>query len=109
MGYSSLDRHAPPKRGIPYSLTSVVEPKRHGVLDRPLSRTMTLSLMSWLSWSSHAVCALYAASSIRPSSSLLSAIFSLKNHALPAASELTSAGSADRASVAFVTSPQNGP
>src|SRR6266849_10436449 len=56
----------------------------------------------------HAVCALYAASSIRPSSSLRSAIFSLKNQALPAASELTSAGSADSASLTSVTSPEIG-
>src|SRR6267143_6697981 len=56
----------------------------------------------------HAVCALYAASSIRPSSSLRSAIFSLKNQALPAASELTSAGSADSASLISITSPEIG-
>ncbi len=61
MGCSSLGRHAQPPglafgepddrlhRGIQYSVTLVVEPERHGVLDRPLSRTMTLSLVSGFS------------------------------------------------------------
>ncbi|MGJ5205228.1 hypothetical protein [Bradyrhizobium sp. HKCCYLR20261] len=33
--------HAPRKRGIQYSAAEEINPKRHGVLDRPLSRTMT--------------------------------------------------------------------
>src|SRR5258707_132043 len=34
-------RHAPRKRGIQYSRASTLNLERHGVLDRPLSRTMT--------------------------------------------------------------------
>ena len=73
------------------------------------SRAMTVSVWSLSASSSQAVCALaYAASSIRPPSSLLSAILILKNHALPPASEFTSAGSAASASLTSSTSPEIG-
>jgi hypothetical protein len=54
------------------------------------------------------MCFWYAASSIRPPSSLRSAIFSLKNQALSAASELTSAGSLARSALTSSTSPEVG-